>query len=72
MLVLRRRIGETVIIDGGIKVTLLKVNGNSAKIGIDAPKDVRILRNELNDWSDLSFADTDEAKPQDNSIFSIA
>ncbi len=47
MLILTRKAGETLLIGDDIEVTILSVNGNQAKIGIDAPKDVEILREEL-------------------------
>lgn len=47
MLVLGRRIGETVIIGENIKVTVLDVNGRQVKLGIDAPKDIPIHRKEI-------------------------
>ena len=40
MLVLTRKIGETIILDGGIKITVSDIQGNHVKIGIDAPKEV--------------------------------
>lgn len=47
MLVLSRRIGETLIIGDGIEVRILDITGNQARIGIDAPKSVNIVRSEL-------------------------
>lgn len=47
MLILTRRDGESPIIGDYIEVTVLAVNGNHVKIGIDAPEDVDILREEL-------------------------
>lgn len=47
MLVLRRRIGETVMIGAGIQVQVLGVEGDQIKLGFIAPKEVQILRNEL-------------------------
>jgi carbon storage regulator len=47
MLVLCRKLNEKIIIDGGITLTVLKVDGNRVKIGIEAPQDVSILRGEL-------------------------
>lgn len=47
MLVLTRKVGESVIIGDEIVVTILKVEGNSVKIGIEAPKNIKILRKEL-------------------------
>lgn len=51
MLVLSRKPGEKVHIDRDITVTILSVQGNRVRIGIDAPGDRRILRAELSDWS---------------------
>jgi carbon storage regulator len=47
MLVLTRRIGETVHIGDDVKVTLLAIRGRQARIGIDAPATVTILRSEV-------------------------
>lgn len=47
MLILTRRIGETVIIADNIRVTVTAVNGQQVRIGIDAPKQLSILREEL-------------------------
>jgi carbon storage regulator len=47
MLILSRREGDSIIIDGGVRIVVLGVNGNDVRIGIDAPSDVRILRGEI-------------------------
>ena len=47
MLVLSRRIGEMVVIDGDIKVKVLGVQGNQVSLGFDAPDDVSINREEI-------------------------
>jgi carbon storage regulator len=47
MLILTRRIGETLVIGDSIKVTVLSVQGNQVRIGIDAPKDVAVHREEV-------------------------
>ncbi len=47
MLVLRRKVGESIILDGVICVSVLAVEGERVKIGIDAPANVTILREEL-------------------------
>jgi carbon storage regulator len=49
MLVLTRKPGEKIVIDGQITITLLSSEAGRARIGIDAPDDVRILREELLD-----------------------
>jgi carbon storage regulator len=47
MLVLRRKVGESIILDGVISVSVLAVEGERVKIGITAPPDVTIVREEL-------------------------
>jgi carbon storage regulator len=49
MFILTRRISETVIIGDNIKVVVLGVNGRQCRIGIDAPKNVTVLREEIAD-----------------------
>ncbi|CAG5088521.1 Carbon storage regulator homolog [Thermobacillus xylanilyticus] len=47
MLVLSRKKGQAIIIDGRIEVTVLEVEGDTVKIGIAAPREVQITRKEL-------------------------
>ena len=47
MLLLTRKIGETIIIDDGIKITVADIQGNQIRIGIDAPKEVKIYREKI-------------------------
>ena len=47
MLILSRNNGESIVIDGGIRVTVNAIKGHVVKFGIDAPKDVSIRRTEL-------------------------
>lgn len=48
MLVLTRSVGERLIIgDGDIKLTILDVRGNQVRLGIDAPKDIAVHREEI-------------------------
>jgi len=47
MLVLSRKKNQTIIIDGNIEIEVLQVKGNSIRLGIKAPRDVRVLRGEL-------------------------
>lgn len=47
MLVLSRKPGEKIVIDGGITVTVVEIIGNRVKIGLEAPSHVSILRGEL-------------------------
>lgn len=47
MLILTRRIGETLVINDDIRVTVLGIKGNHVRIGIHAPKNVRVNREEI-------------------------
>ena len=47
MLVLTRKADEQILIGDDIKITLVRVRGNSVRIGIDAPKNIRVVRGEL-------------------------
>jgi carbon storage regulator len=47
MLVLARKIGESVVIDGRIVVRVVGAGGGRARLGIEAPDDVLILRSEV-------------------------
>lgn len=49
MLVLTRRVGESIVIDNEITVTVLGVKGNQVRIGITAPKDIAVHREEIFD-----------------------
>lgn len=47
MLVLRRKVGESIVLAGVINISVLAVEGERVKIGINAPADVSIVREEL-------------------------
>ena len=47
MLVLSRKKNESIVIDGNIRIEVLKVKGNTIRLGISAPQDVKVLRGEL-------------------------
>lgn len=54
MLVLTRKTQEQIVIGENIKVTILRVKGNTVRVGIEAPRQVRVVRSELPDEPDLS------------------
>jgi len=47
MLILTRRVGETLMVGDDITVTVLGVKGNQVRLGINAPKDVSVHREEI-------------------------
>lgn len=47
MLILTRRIGETVIIGDDVKITVLEVQGSQVRLGISAPREVEVHREEI-------------------------
>ncbi len=66
MLVLRRKVGESIILDGVISVSVLAVEGERVKIGITAPPDVTIVREEL--LKSSSTANPDLPPPPTQSV----
>ncbi len=58
MLVLRRKVGEGILLGGSIRVCILAVEGQRVKLGLEAPPDVGIVREEL-----LRAQHQDEQKP---------
>ena len=49
MLILTRRIGETLMVGDDVTITVLGVKGNQVRIGVNAPKDVAVHREEIYD-----------------------
>ena len=47
MLILTRRVGETLVIGDGISVTVLSVKGGQVRLGVNAPKEVPVHREEI-------------------------
>ncbi|MEI7832075.1 MAG: carbon storage regulator [bacterium] len=47
MLVLTRKTGQSIVIDGGIEITVLEVRGGQIRLGISAPTEIKVNRKEL-------------------------
>jgi len=62
MLILTRKLGESIIIEDNIKITVIDINKQQIKLGIDAPKHITINREEVakkvKDENQLSSAST--------------
>ena len=61
MLILTRRVGEKVIINDDIVVSVLAVKGSQVRIGIEAPNDVNIHREEIHERILKERADNDDS-----------
>ena len=69
MLVLARKLDESIVIGDNITIKVISIDKGSVKLGIDAPKDLCIIRNELlEDIKDLNIA---ASKEQNKDILSL-
>lgn len=65
MLILTRRVGETLMVGDDVTVTVLGVKGNQVRIGVNAPKDVAVHREEIYDRIRKESEGGDAPKPGD-------
>ena len=66
MLVLTRRPNQSIMIGGNIVVTVLEVRGDQVRIGIKAPRDVDVHRDEV--WAELQAANRAAALPDRSAV----
>jgi len=64
MLILTRRVGETVVIGDDVTVTVLGVKGNQVRLGVNAPREVAVHREEIFERIKRERADEEVAVPQ--------
>lgn len=65
MLVLTRKISQQIQIGDGVVITILQVKGNSVRVGIEAPREVRVVRGELEPKNDATASTTAAAAVHD-------
>lgn len=69
MLVLSRRVGESVVIGDNVTVTVLEVRGDVVRVGIDAPRSVAVHRAEL--LRELESSNREAAAPSADDVASL-
>lgn len=62
MLILTRRVGETLMVGDEVTVTVLGVKGNQVRIGVNAPKEVAVHREEI--YQRIQKEKTDGSEPE--------
>jgi carbon storage regulator len=70
MLVLTRRAGESVMIGDDVVITVLEARGDVIRLGIQAPRDVQVHREEV--YRELQEANRAAASPTDDAVHALA
>lgn len=66
MLVLSRKQKQEIMIGDNVKITVLKVKGNTVRLGIEAPRDVHVVRGELPQFHDPAGPDSSQTKSDES------
>ena len=64
MLVIRRRAGESLFIGDGVEIRILEVGQSQVKLGINAPKEVTVLRSEVRRTQEANLDAARQASPE--------
>jgi carbon storage regulator len=70
MLVLTRKLGESIAIDDHIKIIVVQIKGKQVRLGIKAPKETKIHREEV--YKAIQDQNTEAAESQPDSLFKLA
>ena len=70
MLVLTRRSGESVMIGDDVVITVLEVRGDVIRLGIRAPREVQVHREEI--YRELQAANQEAASPSDDAVLALS
>ena len=65
MLVLTRKLGQSIVISGGIEIVVLEVRGEQVRIGIKAPKDVTVHRLEVSEQIQKANLESSNVRVED-------
>lgn len=67
MLVLGRKEDQSILIDGNVRVTVMKIKGKTVRLGIEASPEIAIIRAELRSWSDSPLIEQSTRSPAGDS-----
>jgi carbon storage regulator len=70
MLVLTRRAGESVMIGNDVIITVLEARGDVIRLGIQAPRDIQVHREEV--YRELQVSNREAASPADDAVEAVA
>ena len=70
MLILTRRVGESIVVGDDVTVTVFEVRGDAVRIGIDAPRSVQVHRQEV--YDELQAANQQAVSPSDAAVDALA